>query len=62
MWAMLKEDNKTVIAMFPPMVSYEDLLKESNGKTLILMHLKNSPAWLMGSYIKGKFYKPGEEE
>jgi hypothetical protein len=62
MWAMLREDNKTVLAVFPPTVPYEILVKESEGKTLILMHRDNSPGYVNGTYIKGKFYKPGERE
>lgn len=55
---MLDDDNKTVLAAFPPLISYADLVNESQGKSLIYMHKDNSPAWLTGTYVKGKFYKP----
>ena len=62
MWAMLDTDNKRVLAVFPPSISYDDLNNERDGKTLILMHENNSPGYLNGTYVKGKFYKPEEEE
>jgi len=62
MWAMLDDDNKTVIAVFPPSISYNDLTTDANGKTLVLMHQDNSPGYLNGTYVKGKFYQPGEKE
>jgi hypothetical protein len=58
MWAMLRKNNESVLAVFPPTTPYEILEEEREGKTLVLMHEKNSPAWLNGTYIKGKFYEP----
>lgn len=54
MWAILDKDN-TVIGVFPPDVSEEKRLKESDGKTLIEMTLENSPGWIGAKYVNGKF-------
>jgi hypothetical protein len=54
MWAILDKDN-TVIGVFPPDVSEEERLKESDGRTLIEMTLENSPGWIGAKYINGKF-------
>ena len=60
MFAMLDSDNKTVIAVFPPNISYDDMLKEANGRTLIEMTIKNSPGYIGGIYENEKFY-PSKE-
>jgi hypothetical protein len=55
MWAMLDIDNETVIAVFPPDVPKEGMLKEANNRTLVKMTLENSPGWIGAKYINGKF-------
>jgi hypothetical protein len=55
MWAVLDYDNKTVIACAPPTLSYEEALKEANGKILIEMTVENSPAWVGAIYENGNF-------
>jgi hypothetical protein len=60
MWAMLDTDNETVIAVFPPNLKEEDVIKDANGKTLIKITLENSPGWVKGTYKNGKFYPPKE--
>ena len=60
MWAMLDTDNETVIAVFPPNLKEEDVIKDANGKTLIKITLENSPGWVKGTYKDGKFYPPKE--
>ncbi len=58
MWAVLAEDNKTVIACITPDHTVEDALKMVDGKKIIHMTLENSPAYVNGEYIDGKFYPP----
>ena len=57
---MLDNDNETVIAIFPPDLKEEDVIKDANGKTLIKVTLENSPGWVKGTYKDGKFYPPKE--
>ena len=57
---MLDGDNRTVIACFTPDVPYDEMIKEADGRTLILMTVENSPAYINGKYIEGKFYRQGE--
>lgn len=60
MWAILDYDNTTVIGCMPPDVdiTLDEVQKEIDGRTLILMTLDNSPAHINGKYIDGKFYPP----
>lgn len=60
MWALLDRDNKTVVAYFPPDVSYEKASQEADGREIIKMTLDNSPAYINGIYENGKFYPPKE--
>jgi hypothetical protein len=60
MYAMLDTDNQTVIACFPPDVAQDKIIEEANGRTLIEMTFENSPAYIQGKYIDGKFYPPKE--
>jgi hypothetical protein len=57
---MLDRDNKTVLAVFPPDINIDKMLLDANGRTLIAMTVENSPAFLNGFYIDGKFYPPKE--
>lgn len=63
MWALLGEDNETVIGCYTPDVPYEIVEKECKeaGLKVIQMTLENSPAYVGGKYIDGKFYPPGEQ-
>ena len=58
MYALLDYDKKTVIGCFPPDVSFEEILVEAKGRILIEMTIGNSPAYIKGTYIDGKFYPP----
>jgi hypothetical protein len=60
MWAILDRDEKTVIGVIPPDADFEKALKEVDGRTLIEMTIDNSPAYVKGEYIDGKFYPPKE--
>ena len=60
MYALLDTDNTTVIACFTPDVSKNKMLEEANGRTLIEMTIENSPAYINGTYVNGKFYPPKE--
>jgi len=62
MWALLGKDNTTVIGCYLPTVPKEIVEKESEeaGLQVILMTLENSPAYVNGKYIDGKFYPPEE--
>jgi len=62
MFALLDIDKKTVIGYFAPNVPYEKIVEEAGGKTLIPMTVENSPAYLNGTYIDGKFYPPKGNE
>jgi hypothetical protein len=58
---MLDRDNQTVLAVYPPTADINKILMEANGRTIIKMTVENSPAYLKGKYIEGKFYPPAEE-
>lgn len=60
MWAMLDEDDETVLCAFPPDVDIDQMLLQANGRTLIKMTPENSPGYLNGKYKDGKFYPKGE--
>ena len=62
MYAVLDYNNKTVIGCYPPDIIFEKMIEDSNGRTLIFMTIENSPAWINGTYINGKFYPPKEIE
>ena len=57
---MLDLDNEKVISCFTPDVPFDTMIQEANGRTLIKMTLKNSPAGLNWAYKKGIFYPPKE--
>jgi hypothetical protein len=61
MWAVLDYDNKTVIGLYPPDMSEKIRNEDAQGRTQILMTLENSPAYVNGTYVNGKFYLPVEE-
>ena len=61
MWAVLDYDDKTVIGIVPPDKTIQDFKEEINGRTTVKMTLENSPAFLLGTYENGKFYKKGEK-
>lgn len=58
MWAVLDYDKETVIGLYPPDVTEEVRNQDANGRKQILMTLENSPAYVGGKYIDGKFYPP----
>ena len=62
MWALLDRDNETVIACCPPIITYDKLLAIADGRKVILMTVENSPAYVDGKYINGKFYPKLESE
>jgi hypothetical protein len=62
MWSVLADDNKTVDYMLSPDTPIELVEETSKTKTVILMTVENSPAWLEGTYENGKFYPPKGED
>lgn len=62
MWAILDYDNTTVVACMTPDVDIEspEVKKEIDNRILIRMTIDNSPAYVKGKYIDGKFYPPKE--
>lgn len=62
MWAVLDNDNETVYGVIPPTFLEEEAIKMANGKIIIKMTIDNSPAWIGGKYINGKFYEPVKEK
>jgi hypothetical protein len=61
MWAILASDNITVEDGVMPDKTYEEALSIANGRTMIKMTLENSPAYLKGKYLNGKFLPPEED-
>jgi hypothetical protein len=57
MWAVLDYDNETVIGLYEPTIPEDVRSKDAQGRTQILMTLENSPAYVGGFYVNGKFYK-----
>jgi hypothetical protein len=62
MWALLDRDNTTVVACFPPTLTYDKMLLMADGRQVILMTVENSPAFVGGKYINGKFHKKEGED
>jgi hypothetical protein len=60
MWALLDRDNETVIGCIPPTVTFDKALSIANGRTMIPMTVENSPAYMNGKYINGKFHEKKE--
>ena len=60
MYALLDTDNTTVLGCLAFDMPYEEMLKEANGRILVKMTPENSPAYVKGSYVDGKFYPPKE--
>ena len=60
MYALLDYDNQTVIEVIPPDVTFDEAIKKASGRKLITMTVENSPAYMYGRYIDGKFYPPKE--
>jgi hypothetical protein len=62
MWALLDYDNETVIGCFPPDIDIESIAvkKEIDGRKIVQMTIENSPAYVNGKYLDGKFYPPKE--
>ena len=48
--------------MLHPDTPIELVEETSKTKTVILMTLENSPAWLLGTYENGKFYPPKDKD
>jgi hypothetical protein len=57
MWAVLDYDNETVIGLYPPDCPEDVRNTDAQGRTQILMTLENSPAYVPGIYVNGKFYQ-----
>ena len=62
MYALLDTDNTTVIHCFMPDITYDKIIEQANGRTLIKMTVENSPAGINWTYKDGKFYPPKEIE
>lgn len=61
MWALLDRDNETVVACYPPTLEHNKMLAMADGRQLVLMTAENSPAYIGGKYLDGKFYPKMEE-
>jgi hypothetical protein len=59
MWALISNsDNETVLAAMSPETPQEELSRLiDDGFKLIPMTPENSPAYINGKYIDGKFYE-----
>ena len=62
MFALLGNDNKTVIGYFTPDIPYETVVKQAGDSIVIKMTLENSPAGINWTYENGKFYPPKGNE
>ena len=62
MWALLDRDNETVLCCYPPTLPYDKIIAMADGRELILMTVENSPAYVGGKYLNGKFYPKDEEK
>lgn len=61
MWAVIEKETNTVLACIVG-IPYEEAAEKSQGNELVEMTLENTPAYLMGKYINGKFYQPEEKQ
>jgi hypothetical protein len=61
MWALV-DNNDKVLTAYPPDFDTEQMVKEADGRRLVLMTIENSPAWINGTYKDGKFYPPKGNE
>jgi hypothetical protein len=63
MWALLGQDNKTVIGSYTPDIPVETVIQnvEQLGLVAIKIHIGNSPAFIKGYYENGKFYERKEK-
>jgi len=62
MWAILDYDNKTVVDLVTPDKTLDEAKIKANGRILIEMTVENSPAYIQGTYVNGKFYPPKGNE
>ena len=62
MYAILGKDETTVVGYFTPDISYDEVIKQAKGLTVIQMTPENSPAYVNGTYKDGKFYPPKGNE
>ena len=58
MWAIIDRNTKQVISMLEPTATQEEIDKVLEKDDLVLMTLDNSPAYIYGYYIDGKFTHP----
>lgn len=59
MWALV-DNNNIVLTVYPPDFDVEQMKKEATGRRLIPVTIENSPGWVNGTYVDGKFYPPKE--
>ena len=62
MWAIIDKKSKQVIGYLEPIATQEAIDQTLETHDLILMTEKNSPAYVLGYYIDGKFTRPNEGE
>lgn len=60
MWAVV--DGDTVVGVYPPGSDLVKMRAETEGLLLVEMTVDNSPAWLFGKYVNGKFYPAGDSD
>ena len=58
MWAIIDRSSKQVLSILEPMATQEEIDKVLEKDDLVLMTLDNSPAYIYGYYIDGKFTNP----
>jgi len=62
MWAVLDNDNKTIVSCLPPDTTEEQYNEVAKTNTLILVTVETGPGYIPGYYKDGKFYKGKYEE
>lgn len=62
MWAILAQDERTVIGVVLPTATYDEAVAENPNSTLIEMTADNSPAYMLGIWDGKRFYPPTSKE
>lgn len=60
MWAILGNDNETVIDGIPPSYTEEQAIELAQGRTLVTVTYENGPAYVKGKWNGVKFLPPEE--
>jgi hypothetical protein len=57
MWAVLDNDNKTIVGCLPPDATEEQYKETAKTYTLVPVTMETGPGHIPGYYENGKFYK-----